>query len=113
MTASQINQVMNSEDLKIGQYLPKGFKLNTDTPFDSKMAYLYAIRQKCLDAMKHPTADVKPGQYPYELAAMSYYKIEGMASLYKNTMLVSLIEQAMTRTKAKPKSSGKISIESK
>jgi len=97
----------------IAKYLPKGFKLNVDTPFDSRMASLYARRQKYLDAMKQPTAGVKPGQVPYELAAIFYYQNEGIASLYKNTMLATLIDQAMIRTKAKPKPSGKISIESK
>jgi len=113
MTASEINDAMNTQGLNIGQYLPKGFKLNTDTPFDSRMAHLYALRQKYLDSMKHSTADVKTGQVPYELASMFYYQIEGIASLYKNTMLASLIDQAMIRTKDKPKPSGKISIESK
>ena len=113
MTADDINDAMNTKGLNMGQYLPKGFKLNTDTPFDSRMAHLYALRQKYLDAMKHSTADVKTGQVPYELASMFYYQIEGIASLYKNTMLASLIDQAMIRTKAKPKPSGKISIESK
>ena len=114
ISVDEINAAMNSTSPAfIGNYLPKGFKLNVDTPFDSKMAILYAWKQKFLESMKQLTTTVKPGQLPYDYASKQYYKLEGGAAFIKGQMLETLIEQAMIRTKAKPKPSDFISAISK
>jgi hypothetical protein len=111
LTALDINTQMNPKTPSyIGEFLPKGFKLNVDTPFDSKIAILYAQKQMTLTAMKQPTASVKPGKLPYDRAIKQYYKTEGEAALMKNQMLATLIEEAMIRTKAKPKPSDFTSV---
>jgi hypothetical protein len=114
LTALDINTQMNPKTPSyIGEFLPKGFKLNVDTPFDSKIAILYAQKQMTLTAMKQPTASVKPGKLPYDRAIKQYYKTEGEAALMKNQMLATLIEEAMIRTRAKPKPSDFTSVISK
>jgi hypothetical protein len=98
-----------------GKHLPKGVKLNVDTPYDTIMAEYYAATQWVLENMKKPNNQPNPGQgqLPYDQAVEGYYKVQAKSSLLKNLMMYHLFSTAVYRTKAKPKPSGKISIESK
>jgi hypothetical protein len=108
-TAETISTVMESR----GKYLPKGVKLNVDTPYDTKMAGFYAANQLVLEMMKKPSGQIKQGQYHYDQVVRSYYKLQAMSSLLKNLMMSHLFSTAVYRTKAKPKPSDYTSVISK
>jgi len=108
-TALSISAITSS----YGKHLPKGVKLNVDTPYDTKMAEFYAANQFVLESMKKPNNQPKPGQLSYDQAVQTYYKIQAMSSLLKNLMMSHLFTIALNRTKAKPKPSDYISVISK
>lgn len=96
-----------------GKHLPKGVKLNVDTPYDTKMATYYAANQWVLESMKKPNNQPNPGQLPYDQAVQGYYKMQAMSSLLKNVMMSHLFTIALNRTKAKLKPSDYTSVISK
>jgi hypothetical protein len=108
-TAETIKNITDSR----GKYLPKGVKLNVDTPYDTRMASFYALNQLALELMKKPSGQIKQGQYPYDEVVQAYYINQAKSSLLKNLMMSHLFTIALNRTKAKPKPSDFTSVISK
>jgi hypothetical protein len=79
-TVQDITKFQESKDLV--KYLPKGFKLNVDTPFDTRMAMLYSTRMYYANLVKtsKKDSDLMVG---YGLL----YPIDAVANLLKATMI--------------------------
>lgn len=79
-TVQDITKFQESKDLV--KYLPKGFKLNVDTPFDTRMAMLYSTRMYYANLVK---TSKKDGDLMIGYALL--YPIDAVANLLKATMI--------------------------
>lgn len=79
-TPDEINNFQKTKDL--AKYLPKRFKLNVDTPFDTRMSMLYATRRYYAELVKtsNKEGDLLVG---YGLL----YPIDAAANLLKSLMI--------------------------
>ena len=105
-TPQLINDFNTNKDL--ASLLPKGTVLNVDTPFDTRMAMIYAVSEYAKKLVKKPKNDndILVG---YSLS----YATTGAAGLLKNVVTASLLGIAVFVSKAKPKPSDYSSVISK
>ena len=105
-TPQLINEFNKNKDL--ASLLPKGTVLNVDTPFDTRMAMIYAVSEYAKKLVKKPKNDndILVG---YSLS----YATTGAAGLLKNVVTASLLGMAVFVSKAKPKPSDYTSVISK
>jgi hypothetical protein len=85
ITADEINEFMNSP---LSKYLPKNFTLNTDLPFDSKMAINYAKRSAHVAEMKTPTDKTKLVR-----AYIEYYENNALSEKLKSDALFVILNE--------------------
>jgi hypothetical protein len=104
--AQLINDFNNNKDL--AALLPKGTVLNIDTPFDTRMAMIYAVSEysKTLVKKAKNGNEILSG---YSLA----YATTGAAALLKNMAMPLLLGKAIQDTGAKIKPSDYTSVISK
>ena len=105
-TPQLINDFKKNKELVA--LLPKGTVLNVDTPFDTRMAMIYAVSEHAKNMVKKAknANDILIG---YSLT----YATTGASSLLKNIAIPSLLGIAVQVTKAKLKPSDIISAISK
>lgn len=96
ISADEINKFMETK------YLPKNFKLNTDLPFDSKMAINYAMRGAYIVEMKNPSDKSK-----LIVAYQKYYDNNAKSETLKSDAAIRVLKycnEAGIITKLKEKS---------
>jgi hypothetical protein len=98
ITGDEINEFMNTP---ASNYLPKKFTLNTDLPFDSKMAINYAKRSAHVAEMKKPTDMSK-----LTLAYQHYYDNNAQSERLKSDAVILILakcneEKIITKLKEK------------
>ena len=105
-TPQLINDFNKNKDL--ATLLPKGTVLNVDTPFDTRMAMIYAVSEYAKNMVKKAknSNDILGG---YSLT----YATTGASALLKNMAMSLLLGLAVQATKAKLKPSDIISAISK
>ena len=106
-TPAQLQKMLD-KNKELVALLPKGTVLNVDTPFDTRMAMIYAVSEHAKNMVKKAknANDILIG---YSLT----YATTGASSLLKNIAIPSLLGIAVQVTKAKLKPSDIISAISK
>jgi len=105
-SAQSITNFMQNKEL--ASNLPKGFSLNVDTPFDTRMAMIYAASEYSKTLVKNAKSgnDILTG---YTVA----YAANAVAGSMKNSAMSLLLVKAVKDTGAKIKPSSYISVISK